>query len=139
MRSRRASRRGCRARSARPRAARRRRLRRPPSTSRPLAGSRYSPRRSARRRWRERFQPAAARPPAETAATQASAVPARSALHLPRRGAVLVVLEFDARCVELATNAVGFFEFFLFASDVAIIYECIDAIGLSKDLTIHLG
>src|SRR5262249_7063986 len=123
MRSRRASRRGCRARSARPRAARRRRLHRPPSTPRPLAGSRCSPRRSARRHWRERFQPAAARPPAEAAAAQAFPARAPSPQYLPSRGAVLVVLELDAHRLELIADAIGFLEILRLTSSISSITQ----------------
>src|SRR5258708_34257766 len=137
MRSRRASRRWCRARSARWRAARRRRLRRPPSTPRPLADSPCTRRQSARRCWRGRFQRAAARPPAETAAAQASTLPAPSSFHLPRSAPVLVVLELDAHRVELVADAVGLFEIFCLARGITCIDErvhliCIDdmAVGV---------
>src|SRR6516165_4306029 len=122
MRSPRASRRWCRAKSACWRAARRRRLRRPPWTPRPLADPRCSRRRSALRCWRERFQPAAARPPAETAAAQASALRAPSSRYLPSRSAILVVLELDAHRLEVVSDAVGFLETFRLARRVT----CID-------------
>src|SRR5262249_38632096 len=119
MRSPRASRRWCRAKSARWRAARRRRLRRPPWTPRPLADPRCSRRRSALRCWRERFLPAAARPPAETAAAQASTARAPSSRCLPSRGAVLVVLELDVHCLELVADAVGLSEILRLAGGIA--------------------
>src|SRR5262249_15394862 len=131
MRSPPAIRRWCRARSARWRAARRRRLRRPPSTPRPLAGPRCSRWLSARRPWLGRFQPAAARPPAGTAAAQASALCAPSSRCLPGRAAVLVVLELDAHRLELVSDAVGLLETFRLARGITCIDErvhliCID-------------
>src|SRR5262249_27754835 len=113
------------------RAARRRRLRRPPSTPTPLAGSRCNPRRSALRCWRERFQPAAARPSAGTAAAQTSTVRAPSSRYFPSRSSVLVVLELDAHRLELVADGVGFLEIFCLARGVAGIDQrshliCID-------------
>src|SRR5262249_27959919 len=125
-----ASRRWCRARSARWRAARRRRPHRPPSRPRPLAGSRYSHRRSARRCWRGRFPPAAARPPAETAAAPASSIHAPSSRYFPSRSSVLVVLELDTHCLELVADAVGVFEILRLAGGVARVDERVHLIRI---------
>src|SRR5262249_37389703 len=120
--------------SARRRGARRRRPHRPRSTPRPPAALRYSRRRGARRCWRERSPRAVARPPAGTAAAPVSVLHLPSSLHLPRRTAVLVILELDPHCVELAADAISLLEVFFSARDIARLDQRVNAAGVSNHL-----